>query len=162
MHIANEPFANGMKREKGILKTCFLYANPPDHFLSQLVACYNQVFETIYTCNVTGHLDMYDHELETDYLNSEYLYYPDSFRMRIFKNLYCYLCNTKREDTQNREMCPSGEQDMGRTAPGTVKFSLLLAAKGIVDEPVTSADVLCSQAKVFDPYLVSTEYSVPQ
>ena len=165
MHIINEPFANDMEREKAISKTCFLYANPPDNVFSQLVACYTPRFEPmVFTCNVTGQWDMYDHELETrcssssDYINSEYLYYPNYFRMRTFKNVYCYLCNMKRDDT--REMCPSKENDIAKQY-GVVKFSLLLKTKGIADGPVTSADVLCSQAKVFDPFLVSTNYSVP-
>ena len=166
LHILDITFANDREREEVILKTCNLLAFPPNISYSESVSCYGPAFGTaISTCNVTGQWDVYDHVLESRcssmslYYNSAYLYYSNTFIKPIYKNVYCYLCNTKQGDKLYREQCPLEGLHVVRNDL-VVRFSLLITLIDTSDEAVPRTKSECLQGEVLDPYFVSTYHFI--
>lgn len=102
---------NDVRDFLSLTRNCTVVLRPPKWSEENLAICQEDDhlgnITEISKCNMTGSLDKYDAVVEEECLHQEYM--PQhkvltNGRMSVFKNVFCYICNRKKDHINNEIM----------------------------------------------------------
>lgn len=160
--VISQTFSSQIEMEAYILKTCFLHTEPIRAGLGDMVSCqYNGTL--ISTCSIPSLWNEHENATEEKCLlwtpqhNTQFTQYYNSqtlrpTKKRVFRNIFCYLCNTEEKNQESGDSCLSYHIESLRNLR-KYTFSLLISLpKG---NSISKGTYACSESEYFDSYHVS-------
>ena len=131
---------------------CDVFNEPPSNEAARVESarCY---IPGVDQCNVTGKWQIYDSEIERACLLTDWIYFdnpPDFFLPSIYRNLFCYICNTNTDPLSVNQKCrgtPEKRSGDGSSFVALIDFDM-------VGQPARTTGSKCQMNEVLDTYTV--------